>query len=117
MRSILFSNSKQVTITSFLFQAILISISFFPNKSYGQCPGGPIALVLNTPAPVCSPATVSLLDLIDPSSTLPTGTVIFYYYLGDNGQTSVTDPSAVTQTGTYKLVANGPGGSGGDSKQ
>ena len=61
-------------------------------------------LVLKTSAPVCSPQTVNLYNLIDPSSVLPPGTALNFY--DNSNAAAVNDPSHVSASGTYRIIAS-----------
>ena len=116
MRKI-YSEPRKVLLPAFLFlQTIVFTSLLIPHISFAQAGCTAPVLVVNTPAPVCSPATINLRSLVDDAaSSLPTGTILNYYY--DNGSlTTVSDPSAVSQSGNYRITATSPDGCG-DAKQ
>src|SRR5690349_17027708 len=89
----------------FLHLFALTSVISLSNSLSAQCV--PPVLVLKTPAAVCSPNTINLTNQVDPSSTIPPGTT--FTYLDNNGN-AVSDPNAVSVSGTYTIVATAPGG-------
>ncbi|MCG2617058.1 gliding motility-associated C-terminal domain-containing protein [Terrimonas sp. NA20] len=65
-------------------------------------------LVINNPAPVCAPSSV---DLTDPAITAgSTSGLSFSYYTNASGTTALTNPSAVSASGTYYIQGSTPGG-------
>src|ERR1700730_7107270 len=110
MRSDFYARPGKLLFPAFFFLQSLISILILPGVAIAQapCTGPSPVLVLNAPpAPVCSPTTINLRNQVNSSSTLPSGTVLSYL---DNSLNPVSDPSAVSQSGTYYIKATTPGG-------
>lgn len=67
-------------------------------------------LVITDPAPVCEPGTVDLtVASITAGSTLPTGTILTYW-TDDAGTVPLSNPNAVTLSGTYYIRAESAAG-------
>ncbi|MFL5741115.1 MAG: HYR domain-containing protein [Flavisolibacter sp.] len=99
----LYPVQRQLLSVAFLLSA---SIVFLPSRIFAQaqvCTAPVLVLTTATPAPVCSPQTVNLNNLIDYSaSTLPGDTYFLFY---DNSNNEVSSPSAISQSGTYFIKA------------
>src|SRR6476646_10658074 len=88
----------------FFFQILFISSFILPVTSFAQC--SPPVLVVNQPAPVCSPGTVDItapgiLDMTQ--SNIPEGTSFTYTNAGNN--TIVNSPSNINTSGNYIITA------------
>jgi gliding motility-associated-like protein len=65
-------------------------------------------LVITNPAPVCAPLTVDLTSVAITTGSTPG--LSFSYYTNAAGTTALTNPSAVSASGTYYIQGTTPGG-------